>query len=97
MKDLILQSKALRERREESAHSQALTQMNRSTELVVAASTNQIHALEDVTATAMMAVGSTAALEAHLVGLTPHAEGRLRHIADTSALQMARIVARTVR
>lgn len=97
MKDLILQSNAMRERREASAHSQSLSQMQRSTELTVAEQTNQIHALEDVTATALMAVGSTAALEAHLAGLTPHAEGRLRHIADTSALQVARIVARTVR
>lgn len=97
MKDLVTQSRALMESRSQRGVSRELTRMRQNTDLVVAEQTNRIDAIEAVSDAALMSVAHVSALEAHLVGMTPHAEGRLRHVADTSALAIANVVTRMAR
>lgn len=97
MKDLVTQSRALLDSRNQRGVSRELTRMRQSTELVVAEQTNRIDAIEAVSDAALMSVAHVSALEAHLVGMTPHAEGRLRHVADTSALAIANVVSKMAR
>jgi hypothetical protein len=60
---------------------------------VVAAHHNaRVDAIAEVTETALLATSHVSAIEALLVARTPHAEGRLRHIADAGCTGMANVV-----
>lgn len=54
-----------------------------------------IERVEEVTARGLVAVGQISSLEATLVRAVPHAEGRLRAIADAGTIGIAGIVARS--
>jgi hypothetical protein len=55
----------------------------------------QIARVEEATARGLIAVGQISSLEASLVRAVPHAEGRLRAIADAGTIGIAGIVARS--
>lgn len=55
----------------------------------------QLEAVAQVTEAALLATSHVSAVEALLVSRTPHAEARLRHIADAGCTGMANIVLRT--
>jgi hypothetical protein len=52
----------------------------------------KIDAIADVTEAALVATSHVSVMEALLVARTPHAEGRLRHIADAGTAGMANVV-----
>ena len=54
-----------------------------------------VEALAQVTEAALLATSHVSAVEALLVSRTPHAEARLRHIADAGCTGMATVVLRT--
>lgn len=55
----------------------------------------QLEAVAQVTEAALLATSHVSAVEALLISRTPHAEARLRHIADAGCTGMANIVLRT--
>jgi hypothetical protein len=55
----------------------------------------QLEAVAQVTEAALLATSHISAVEALLVSRTPHAEARLRHIADAGCTGMANIVLST--
>lgn len=57
----------------------------------------RVEAIAEVTETALLATSHVSAIEALLVARTPHAEGRLRHIADAGCTGMANVVLSTAR
>jgi hypothetical protein len=57
----------------------------------------RVEAIAQVTETALLATSHVSAIEALLVARTPHAEGRLRHIADAGCAGMANVVLSTAR
>lgn len=59
--------------------------------------TAKIEALEAVTETALLAASHLSSLEGLLVARTPHAEARLRHIADAGVAGIADVVLRAGR
>ena len=52
----------------------------------------KIEAIADVTEAALLATSHVSAVEALLIARTPHAEARLRHIADAGCTGMASVV-----
>lgn len=62
---------------------------------VTARETAKVEALANVTEAALLATSHVSAVEALLVQRTPHAEDRLRHIADAGCTGMASIVLKT--
>lgn len=54
----------------------------------------KIEAIAQVTETALLGTSHVSAIEALLVSRTPHAEARLRHIADAGCTGMASVVLR---
>ena len=52
----------------------------------------RVEAIAQVTETALLATSHVSAVEALLITRTPHAEGRLRHIADAGCAGMANVV-----
>lgn len=59
---------------------------------VAARETAKVEALAQVTEAALLATSHISAVEALLIQRTPHAEARLRHIADAGSTGMASIV-----
>jgi hypothetical protein len=57
----------------------------------------RVEAIAQVTETALLATSHVSAIEALLVVRTPHAEGRLRHIADAGCAGMANVVLSSAR
>lgn len=57
----------------------------------------RLDVIADVAETAMLNASALSGLEAALVMRTPHAAGRLGHIADSACLAMGRVVARAGR
>jgi hypothetical protein len=53
--------------------------------------------IAEVAETALLNVSALSSLEAALVTRTPHAAGRLGHIADSACMAMGKVVARTGR
>lgn len=77
-------------------------QMNRETTRAkahgLAVSTREIakvEAVANVTEAALLATSHISAVEALLISRTPHAEDRLRHIADAGTAGLANIVLKT--
>ena len=52
----------------------------------------KVEAIAQVTETALLATSHVSAIEALLISRTPHAEARLRHIADAGCTGMASVV-----
>jgi hypothetical protein len=63
--------------------------------VVSARETAKLEAIAQVTEAALLATSHVSAVEALLVERTPHAEARLRHIADAGCTGMASVVLRT--
>lgn len=59
---------------------------------VSARETAKVDAIAEVTEAALLATSHVSAVEALLVSRTPHAEARLRHIADAGCTGMASVV-----
>lgn len=97
MSDIARQSKALMETRQQRGASRELARIRKSTEIVTATHLAEIDIVQSATEAALLAVGQTSGLEAHLASLVPHAEPRLRHIADSGAMAMAQTVIRAGR
>jgi hypothetical protein len=57
----------------------------------------RLNLISDVAETALLNASALSGLEAVLVMRTPHAAGRLGHIADSACMAMGRVVARTAR
>jgi hypothetical protein len=72
--------------------SRALEQARGDQAIATTEKIGEIEMIADVTETALLAVSHVSALESMLVNRTPHAEERLRHIADAGALGMTNVV-----
>jgi hypothetical protein len=59
---------------------------------VAARETAKVEAVAQVTEAALLATSHVSAVEALLISRTPHAEARLRHIADAGCTGMASVV-----
>jgi len=70
----------------------ALERIRASQAVATAHEVAKVEVIQDVTEAALMATANVSAIEALLVARTPHAEGRLRTIADAGALGMAEVV-----
>jgi hypothetical protein len=55
----------------------------------------KVEAVANVTEAALLATSHISAIEALLIGRTPHAEDRLRHVADAGTAGLANIVLKT--
>jgi hypothetical protein len=66
-------------------------------ELLAAREAAKVEAIAEVAEHALMATSHISSLEAMLVARTPHAEGRLRHVADAACASMANVVLGTGR
>ena len=62
--------------------------------VITARDITRIEAVEEVSASALLAATQVSALESALAQQTPQARARLQHIADTSSLALGGIVAR---
>jgi hypothetical protein len=72
--------------------------VNRAASSVLSARESaRLDAIAEVAETAMLNVSALSNLEAALVMRTPHAAGRLGHIADSACMAMGQVVARTGR
>lgn len=78
----------------ERQYSQELATIRASSELVTARETAKVETIANVTEAALLATSHVSAVEALLVSRTPHAEMRLRHIADAGCTGMASVVLR---
>lgn len=65
--------------------------------VVTAREVTRIDAVEEVSASALLAASQVSVLEDALAQRTPHARARLKHIADSSSIALASIVAQTGR
>lgn len=65
--------------------------------IVTARETAKIEAIGDITRNALIEASQISALEAVLVSRTPHAEARLRHIADSGVAAIGDVVLRAGR
>jgi hypothetical protein len=63
--------------------------------VVSARGISNVEAIAQVTEAALLATSHVSAVEALLISRTPHAEARLRHIADAGCTGMATVVLRT--
>jgi hypothetical protein len=65
--------------------------------MLIARESARVDVIADVAETAMLNASALSGLEAALVMRTPHAAGRLGHIADSACLAMGSVVARAGR
>lgn len=97
MTDLVLVSRrggvSKLERR--AANEIALTRA--ASNVLAARESARLDLIADVAETALLNASAVSGLEAVLVMRTPHAAGRLGHIADSACLAMGKVVARTGR
>lgn len=97
MADLVTQSKALMDSRQQRGTSRELARIRQSTEIATASHVANVDVVQSVTEAALLATAHVSALEAHLVGMVPHSEQRLRFVADAGAMAIAQAVVRTGR
>lgn len=97
MSDIVRQSKALMESRAQRSASRELARINQSRDLIVAHHVAELDIAQTVTEAAMIAVAQVGAMEATLAERVPHAEPRLRHIADAHAIAAGNVVSRMAR
>jgi hypothetical protein len=60
--------------------------------VITAREVTRIDAVEDIAQAALLAASHVSALEVALVQQTPHAQARLKHIADSSSVALGSIV-----
>lgn len=77
--------------------SREITQVKARNAIAAAHHIGRVEAIAQVTEAALMATSHVSAVEALLVARTPHAEARLRHIADAGCAGMANVVLSTAR
>jgi hypothetical protein len=65
--------------------------------VLAAQETARLDLITDVAETAMLNASALSGLELALVMRTPHAAGRIGHIADSACMAMGKVVARTGR
>lgn len=75
--------------------SREITQARAYGAVVSAQQLAKVEAIAQVTEAALLATSHVSAVEALLISRTPHAEARLRHIADAGCTGMATVVLRT--
>jgi hypothetical protein len=93
MSDLVVpQSTGLFPSRIDRVASRELERIGASKVVAAARESAKVEIVAEVTETALLAASHVAAVEALLVARTPHAEGRLRHIADAGCIGMTDIV-----
>lgn len=97
MTDLVTQSRALLDSRQQRGTSRELVRIRQKAEVVTTARVSEVDTVQTVTEAALIAAAHVSGLEASLVGMVPHAEPRLRHITDAGALAMAQTVVRAGR
>lgn len=97
MKDLVTQSRALMDSRNQRGANRELARIRQNTEVVTATHLAEVDVAQTITEAALIATASLSVLEAHLTSLVPHAEPRLRHIADAGAMAMAQTVVKAGR
>jgi hypothetical protein len=68
------------------------TVIRTSGSVAAARETAKVEAIARVTEVGLVAASHVSALEVLLIGRTPHAEARLRHIADAGVAGMANVV-----
>jgi hypothetical protein len=72
--------------------SRDLAQIRASRSVVAAREAARVETIAEVTEVALAATTRISAIEALLVARTPHAEARLRHVADAGVAGMASVV-----
>lgn len=93
MTDLVpMRGNRLVPSRVERQTGRALEQIRAGQAVASARETAKVEVIAEVTEAALLATSHVSAVEALLVSRTPHAEGRLRHIADAGAIGMANVV-----
>lgn len=91
-----------------SSHGCGLTRLERraaneialtraASSVLAARESARLDLIADVAETALLNASALSSLEAVLVMRTPHAAGRLGHIADSACMAMGKVVARTGR
>lgn len=91
-----------------SSRSRGLTRLERraadeiavtraASSVLAARESARLDLIADVAETALVNASAISSLEAALVMRTPHAAGRLGHIADSACMAMGKVVARTGR
>jgi hypothetical protein len=95
--DLIPQSPALFPTRVDRLASRELGRVHAQRTVAAARESARVEIIAEVTESALLAASHVAAVEALLVARTPHAEGRLRHIADAGCIGMTDVVIRAGR
>ncbi len=83
--------------RVERKTNRALERVRAEQAVFVAQQTAKVESIAEVTETALLAVSHISAVEALLISRTPHAEARLRNIADLGAVGLADLVLKTHR
>lgn len=83
--------------REQRRAAKEVTRMRLRGAVVTAREVTRIDAVEEVSASALLAASQVSALEGALAQQTPHAHARLKHIADSSSIALASIVAQAGR
>jgi hypothetical protein len=97
MTDLIPQSPGLFPTRVDRLASRELGRVRAQATVAAARESARVEVIAEVTESALLAASHVAAVEALLVQRTPHAEGRLRHIADAGCIGMTDVVIRAGR
>lgn len=92
MNDLIPQQRGLLPSRIERGMSRELERVRAGKVIAAAREEAKIEVLAQTTESALLAASHVAAVEALLVARTPHAEARLRHIADAGTIGMTEVV-----
>ncbi len=92
MPDLIPYVGELPTSRAERQTGRALERVQGQQTVLTAQEVGRVETIAEVTEAALMAVAHVSALESLLITWTPHAEQRLRHIADAGTLGMTEIV-----
>lgn len=94
MSDLVTYQPSLLASRAERTKGKELERIRHSTDLSIARHCAAIDVVESVTESALLATAHVSALEGYLLQRVPHAEARLRHVADGGCIAMANIVSK---
>lgn len=97
MADIVTQSAALKESYADRVNSRHLARIGRAATLVATEHKARLDVVTEVTESALLATAEVSALEAHLVGMVPHAEGRLKFVADAGSAALANVVTKMAR
>jgi hypothetical protein len=94
---LAIHSGGWLETRAQRRAAKEITRMRLRGAVVTAREVTRIDAVEEVSASALLAAAHVSAVEGALAQQTPHSRARLMHIADSSSVALSSIVARAGR